>query len=73
VEKRAMMLAAIEAVTKTHPVWEARRHNSDVTAQTTARESLHVTFPVKIERAEGLQRAHCHCNQHRPSPSKLLV
>ena len=34
-----MMLAAVETVTKADPVWESRRHNSDVAAQATAGES----------------------------------
>jgi hypothetical protein len=38
VKKGAMMLAAVETVTKADPVWESRRHNSDVAAQATARE-----------------------------------
>src|SRR6202171_597363 len=36
VKKGPMMLAAVETVTKTDPVWESRRHNSDVAAQATA-------------------------------------
>jgi hypothetical protein len=41
-----MMLAAVETVTKADPVWESRRHNSDVAAQATARESFHATSPL---------------------------
>jgi hypothetical protein len=41
-----MMLAAVETVTKADPVWESRRHNSDVSAQATARESVHLTSPL---------------------------
>jgi len=40
-KKRAMMLAAVETVTKADPVWRALRHNSDVAAQATAGESVH--------------------------------
>jgi hypothetical protein len=50
-EKGPMMLAAIETVTKANPVWESRRHNSDVAAQATARESVHAAPPLKIKRA----------------------
>ena len=35
-----MMLAAVETVTKADPVWESRRHNSDVAAQATAGEAV---------------------------------
>jgi hypothetical protein len=42
-----MMLAAVETVTNADPVWESRRHNSDVAAQATARESVHVASPLK--------------------------
>jgi hypothetical protein len=41
-----MMLAAVETVTKADPVWESRRHNSDVAAQATARESVHAASPL---------------------------
>jgi hypothetical protein len=41
VEKRSVMLAAVEAVAKPNPVWESRCHNSDVTAKATARKSAH--------------------------------
>ena len=40
-----MMLAAVETVTKADPVWESRRHNWDVAAQATARESINVEPP----------------------------
>jgi hypothetical protein len=38
-----MMLAAIETVAKADPVWQSRRHNSDVAAQATAGESVHAS------------------------------
>ena len=41
VKKGPMMLAAVETVTNADPVWESRRHNSDVAAQATAGESVH--------------------------------
>jgi hypothetical protein len=41
-----MMLAAIETVAKADTVWRAQRHNSDVAAQATARESFHATSPL---------------------------
>src|SRR6266498_2997315 len=47
VKKGPMMLAAIETVTKADPVWESRRHDSDVAAQATARESVHAASPLK--------------------------
>jgi len=48
VKKGAMMLAAVETVTKADPVWESRRHNADVAAQATARESIHAVSPLKV-------------------------
>jgi Flp pilus assembly protein TadB len=47
-----MMLAAVETVTKADPVWNSRRHNSDVAAQATARESVHAASPL-IKRSES--------------------
>src|SRR5262249_25488575 len=47
VKKGPMMLAAVETVTKADPVWESRRHKSDVSAQATARESVHAASPLK--------------------------
>jgi hypothetical protein len=41
-----MMLATVETVTKADPVWEPRRHDSDVAAQATARESVHAASPL---------------------------
>jgi hypothetical protein len=41
-----MMLAAVETVTKADPVWESRRHNSDVATRATARESVHAASPL---------------------------
>ncbi|GLZ25965.1 hypothetical protein Pstu01_26340 [Stutzerimonas stutzeri] len=32
------MLAAVEAMTKAHPVWAARRHDADVAAQAITRD-----------------------------------
>jgi hypothetical protein len=40
------MLAAVETVTKADPVWESRRHNSDVAAQATAGEAVHAASPL---------------------------
>ena len=40
VKKGSMMLAAVETVTNADPVWGSRRHNSDVAAKATARESV---------------------------------
>src|SRR5688572_15143295 len=47
VKKGPMMLAAVETVTKADPVWESRRHNSDVAAQATAGEAVHAASPLK--------------------------
>jgi len=47
VKNGPMMLAAVETVTKADPVWESRRHNSDVAAKATARESVHAASPLK--------------------------
>ena len=58
-----MMFAAVETVTKADPVWESRRHNSDVAAQATAGESVHAASPLKSSGRNGLQRTalslHC--------------
>src|SRR5205814_9034394 len=53
-KKRTMMLAAVETVTKADPVGEPRRHNSDVAAKATTRESVHAAAPQKsgVTRAE---------------------
>src|SRR5438132_13769415 len=48
VKKGPMMLAAVETVTKADPVWESRRHNSDVATKATARESVHTAYPLKL-------------------------
>src|SRR5438876_11316025 len=42
VKKRAMMLAAVETVTDADPVWATRRYKSDIAAQTTTGETVHV-------------------------------
>src|SRR5438045_662739 len=47
VKKGAVMLAAVETVTKADPVWESRRHNSDVAAKATAGESIHAASPLR--------------------------
>src|SRR5438874_5412814 len=47
VKKGPMMLAAVETVTKADPVWESRRHNSNVAAKATAGESVHAASPLK--------------------------
>jgi hypothetical protein len=47
VKKGPMMLATIEAVTKADPVWESRRHKSDLAAQATAGELVHAVSPLK--------------------------
>jgi hypothetical protein len=57
-----MMLAAVETVTKANPVWESRRHNSDVAAQATARESVHAASPLKSSGRNAYNEQHCHCN-----------
>ena len=41
------MLAAVETMTKADPVWGSRRHDSDIAAQATARESVHAASPLK--------------------------
>ena len=45
VKKGSMMLAAVETVTKAHPVRKSRSHNSNIAAQATARESVHAASP----------------------------
>tara|TARA_R100001244_G_scaffold64627_3_gene53463 strand:- start:7109 stop:7627 length:519 start_codon:yes stop_codon:yes gene_type:complete len=47
VKERPVMLAAVEAMTKTNPVWSSRRLNADVAAKATARESVHAASPLK--------------------------
>jgi hypothetical protein len=56
-----MMLAAVETVTKADPVWESRRHNSDVAAQATADESVHAAFPLQSSGRNDYNEQHCHC------------
>src|SRR5205823_12153928 len=41
VKQGAMMLAAVETVTKANPVWRPFRHNPHVAAQASAGESVH--------------------------------
>jgi hypothetical protein len=41
------MLAAVETVTKADSVGESRCHDSDVAAQATAGESVHVASPLE--------------------------
>src|SRR5436853_6309644 len=48
-KKGPMMLSAIETVTKADPVWESRRHESDVAAKATGRESVHAASPLRIK------------------------
>src|SRR5688572_18642320 len=60
-KKGPMMLAAVETVTKADPVWESRRLNSDVAAQTTAGESVHAASPLKSSGRNGYNEQHCHC------------
>src|SRR5262249_27062781 len=57
VKKGPMMLAAVETVTKADPVWASRRHNSDVAAKATARESVHAASP--LDQAVGTQGTMC--------------
>ena len=47
VEKRAVVLAAIEAMTKTDAVRAPRGHDPDVAAQASAGEPVHVASPSK--------------------------
>src|SRR5688572_26133756 len=58
VKKGAMMLAAVETVTKADPVWESRRHNSDVAAQATAGESIHAASPLKSSGRDAYRERH---------------
>ena len=43
IEERAMMLAAVEAVAKPHPVRASRRHDPHIAAQAAASESIHAS------------------------------
>jgi hypothetical protein len=47
VEKGAMVLAAVEAVAKAHPVWAARGRNPDASTQAAARETVHAAPPSR--------------------------
>jgi hypothetical protein len=49
VKEGSVMLAAVEAVTKTDPVGRSRRHDSDVAAQTTAGETVQLASPLGPE------------------------
>src|SRR5437667_12625196 len=46
VKKRAMRLAAVEAVTDAAPVWATRRYKSDIAAQTTTGGTVHIASPA---------------------------
>src|SRR5436190_22127636 len=59
VKKGPMMLSAIETVTKADPVWESRRHDSDVAAQATAGESVHAASPLKSSGRRTKKRGRC--------------
>src|SRR5687767_4925046 len=52
VKKGPVMLAAVETVTKSDPVWASRRHNADVAAQATAGEPVHAASP--LDQAVGM-------------------
>ncbi|HMI87874.1 MAG TPA: hypothetical protein VK550_27515 [Polyangiaceae bacterium] len=56
VKKSPVMLAAVETMTKADPVGESQRHNSDIAAQATARESVHARISSTIKRWEFLRR-----------------
>src|SRR5688572_2666644 len=43
-----MMLAAVQTVTNADAVWTSGRHNSDVAAQATTRESVHAVSPLVL-------------------------
>jgi len=45
-KKGTMVLAAVKTVTNADPVWDTRRHNSDVAALTTAGKTAHVASPL---------------------------
>jgi hypothetical protein len=46
VKKGPMMLAAVETVTNADAIGEPRRHDSNVAAEATARESVHAASPL---------------------------
>jgi hypothetical protein len=56
-----MMLAAIEAMTEADPVWESRRHNSDIAAQAAAGESVHAASPPKSSGQIRYNKQPWHC------------
>jgi aspartate kinase len=62
VEKRPMMLAAVETVTKADPVRESRRHNSNIAAQAAAGESVHAASPPRSRERNVYNEQHCPCN-----------
>jgi len=72
VKKGSLMLAAVETVTKADPVWESRRHNSDVAAQATAGEPVHAASPLKSSGRNGYNEQRCHCNCPLRSGSLFL-
>jgi hypothetical protein len=53
VKERPMVLATIEAVTKTDPVRLPHRHKPDIAAQASTRKSLHVCPPL-----QGFESSH---------------
>ncbi|GLK57530.1 hypothetical protein GCM10008170_35500 [Methylopila capsulata] len=52
VKQRAVVLAAVEAVTEPDPVGTSRRHDPDIAAETTTCKSLHGRSPP-VEVARG--------------------
>ena len=63
VEQGSVVLAAVEAVTKSDPVWESRRRDSDVAAQATAGEAVHAASPLRSSDQNGYNARHCHRNE----------
>src|SRR5262245_21446851 len=51
-----MVFAAVETVTNADPVGEPRRLHSDVAAQATASESIHVAPPLQSSGQHGYTR-----------------
>jgi hypothetical protein len=60
-KKRAMVLAAIEAMAESDPIWQPRRHNSDLAAKAAARELVHIPHPLDSSRLNCCNAWHRHC------------
>jgi hypothetical protein len=65
-KQRPMVFAAIEAMTKSDPVWAPRRNNSNIAAKTTTRESIHTASPLESNSRDVRNEARWTCTMLYP-------